>query len=121
LDANAGMSFASAAAPRLRCLKRTMRPAHRTTGAGFVARRSEMDLGWQELLIILVVVMIVFGAGKLPEVAKSLGQGVKAFKQEAEGPDGILGTGSTAATSTTAGPAATTGAPVERQVRAEDI
>jgi sec-independent protein translocase protein TatA len=87
--------------------------------AGIVARRSEMDLGWQELLIILVVVMIVFGAGKLPEVARSLGQGVKAFKQEAEGPDGILGTGPTA--STTAGPAAAGGAPVERQVRADDI
>ncbi|HEU0116238.1 MAG TPA: twin-arginine translocase TatA/TatE family subunit [Thermomicrobiales bacterium] len=77
-----------------------------------------MDLGWQELLIILVVVMIVFGAGKLPEVAKSLGQGVKAFKQEAEAPDGILGASSTP--STAAGPAAA-GAPVERQVRADDI
>jgi sec-independent protein translocase protein TatA len=87
--------------------------------AGIVARRSEMDLGWQELLIILVVVMIVFGAGKLPEVARSLGQGVKAFKQEAEGPAGILGTGPTA--STTVGPAAASGAPVERQVRADDI
>jgi sec-independent protein translocase protein TatA len=78
-----------------------------------------MDLGWQELLIILVVVMIVFGAGKLPEVARSLGQGVKAFKQEAESPDGILGTSSTAAT--TAGPATASAASVERQVRADDI
>jgi sec-independent protein translocase protein TatA len=42
-----------------------------------------MDLGWQELVIILVVVMIIFGAGKLPERARSLGQGVKAFKDEA--------------------------------------
>ena len=41
------------------------------------------DLGWQELMIILVVVLIVFGAGKLPEVAKSLGQGVKEFRAEA--------------------------------------
>lgn len=50
-----------------------------------------MDLGWQELVIILVVVMIVFGAGKLPEVAKSLGQGVKEFKSAAEAPDGLAG------------------------------
>jgi sec-independent protein translocase protein TatA len=40
------------------------------------------DLGWQELMIILVVVMFIFGAGKLPEIAKSLGQGVRAFREE---------------------------------------
>jgi len=40
-------------------------------------------LGWQELLIVLVIIMIIFGAGKLPDIAKSLGQGVKEFKQEA--------------------------------------
>ena len=42
-------------------------------------------LGWQELVIVLVIIMIIFGAGKLPEVAKSLGQGVKEFKQESAG------------------------------------
>ena len=41
-----------------------------------------LGLGWQELVIVLVIIMIIFGAGKLPEVAKSLGQGVKEFKQE---------------------------------------
>ncbi|MCC7022186.1 MAG: twin-arginine translocase TatA/TatE family subunit [Thermomicrobiales bacterium] len=41
-----------------------------------------MGLGWQELVIVLVIIMIIFGAGKLPEVAKSLGQGVKEFRQE---------------------------------------
>ena len=47
-------------------------------------------LGWQELVIVLVIIMIIFGAGKLPEVAKSLGQGVKEFKQEATAPvDGL--------------------------------
>ena len=44
-----------------------------------------MGLGWQELVIVLVIIMIIFGAGKLPEVAKSLGQGVKEFKQESAG------------------------------------
>ncbi len=43
-------------------------------------------LGWQELVIVLVIIMIIFGAGKLPEVVKSLGQGVKEFKQEANSP-----------------------------------
>ena len=37
-------------------------------------------LGTTELIIILVLVMIVFGAGKLPQVAKSLGKGVRDFK-----------------------------------------
>ena len=45
-------------------------------------------LGWQELLVVLVIVMIIFGAGKLPDIARSLGQGVKAFKQEATAPIG---------------------------------
>ena len=37
-------------------------------------------LGTTELIIILVLVMIVFGAGKLPQVAKSLGKGIREFK-----------------------------------------
>ena len=37
-------------------------------------------LGTTELIIILVLVMIVFGAGKLPQVASSLGKGVRNFK-----------------------------------------
>jgi sec-independent protein translocase protein TatA len=74
-----------------------------------------MAFGWQELVIILVVVMIIFGAGKLPELARSLGQGVKAFKDEAQSPDGILETGATAA-ATMAPPVA-----VDRHVRADDI
>ena len=38
-------------------------------------------LGTQELLIILVLVMIVFGAGKLPQVGSSLGKGLRNFKK----------------------------------------
>ena len=45
-----------------------------------------MGLGWQELVIVLIIIMIIFGAGKLPAVARSLGQGVKEFKEEAVGP-----------------------------------
>ena len=43
-------------------------------------------LGWQELVIVLVIIMIIFGAGKWPEIAKSLGQGVKEFREEAQAP-----------------------------------
>lgn len=38
-------------------------------------------LGTQELLIIMVVVMVVFGAGKLPQIGTSLGKGIRNFKQ----------------------------------------
>ncbi len=37
-------------------------------------------LGWQELTIILVIVIIIFGAGKLPEIGGALGKGIKEFK-----------------------------------------
>lgn len=37
-------------------------------------------LGTQELIIILVLVMIVFGAGKLPQVGSALGKGLRNFK-----------------------------------------
>lgn len=37
-------------------------------------------LGTTELLIILVLVMIIFGAGKLPKIGSALGQGMRNFK-----------------------------------------
>lgn len=38
-------------------------------------------LGTQELVIILVLVLIIFGAGKLPQVGGALGKGLRNFKQ----------------------------------------
>lgn len=35
---------------------------------------------WQ-ILIILVIILIIFGAGKLPKVMSDLGKGIKAFKE----------------------------------------
>ncbi len=37
-------------------------------------------LGHWEILLILVIVLIVFGAGKLPKVAGELAKGIKSFK-----------------------------------------
>jgi sec-independent protein translocase protein TatA len=36
--------------------------------------------GVQELLIVLVIVLIVFGANKIPQLGKGLGEGIKNFK-----------------------------------------
>jgi sec-independent protein translocase protein TatA len=38
-------------------------------------------LGYQELLLILLIVMILFGASRLPDLARSLGSSVKEFKK----------------------------------------
>ena len=38
-------------------------------------------LGHWEILIILIVVMIIFGAGKLPEIGGGIGKGIKNFKK----------------------------------------
>jgi sec-independent protein translocase protein TatA len=38
-------------------------------------------LGYQELLLILVIVLILFGANRLPSLARSLGSSVKEFKK----------------------------------------
>ncbi len=37
-------------------------------------------LGMPELLVILVIIIIVFGAGKLPEIGSGIGKGIKNFK-----------------------------------------
>lgn len=46
-----------------------------------------INLGVPELSIIFVLVLILFGPGKLPSVMKSLGDGVKQFKDAATGND----------------------------------
>jgi sec-independent protein translocase protein TatA len=42
---------------------------------------NEMALGYQELLIILAIVVVLFGASRLPQLAKALGQSKRAFKE----------------------------------------
>lgn len=37
-------------------------------------------LGWQELVIIMVIALIIFGPKKLPELGKSLGQAISSFR-----------------------------------------
>ena len=38
-------------------------------------------LGGQELILILLIILLLFGAQKLPELAKGLGKGIKEFKK----------------------------------------
>jgi sec-independent protein translocase protein TatA len=38
-------------------------------------------LGPTELIIVLVIILVVFGAGKLPDIASGLGKGIRDFKK----------------------------------------
>lgn len=45
--------------------------------------------GMPELIIILVIVLVVFGAGKLPEIGGAFGKSIRNFKRASEGKDEI--------------------------------
>jgi len=50
------------------------------------------SFGWMELLLILIIVLIIFGAGKLPQLGEGVGKAIKGFKRsvnEAESNDAI--------------------------------
>jgi sec-independent protein translocase protein TatA len=42
------------------------------------------DIGFREILLILLIVLILFGAKRIPEMMKAMGQGVKEFKKAAK-------------------------------------
>jgi len=44
-------------------------------------------IGFWEILLILVIVLIILGPKKLPELAKALGKAMKVYKQALEEPD----------------------------------
>lgn len=46
-------------------------------------------LGMPELIIILVIILIIFGAGKLPEIGAGLGKGIRSFKKSISDADEI--------------------------------
>lgn len=39
-------------------------------------------LGTGEIFLILIIVLVIFGAGKLPEIGGALGRGIRSFKKE---------------------------------------
>lgn len=47
------------------------------------------SLGWQELLLILVIVIIIFGVGKLPEIGGAMGKGIREFRTNATDDDAV--------------------------------
>jgi sec-independent protein translocase protein TatA len=45
--------------------------------------------GMPELLVILAIVLVMFGAGRLPEIGGALGKSIRNFKKTSEGKDEI--------------------------------
>jgi len=43
--------------------------------------------GMGELIVVLIIVLVLFGASRIPEIARSLGKGIKAFKHEVKDKD----------------------------------
>jgi len=46
-------------------------------------------IGMPELLVVLVIVLIIFGAGKLPEIGRGLGKGIRNFRRATTGMDEV--------------------------------
>ena len=46
-------------------------------------------IGPTELIIVLAIILIIFGAGKLPEIGGALGKGIRNFKKATREPDAI--------------------------------
>jgi len=40
-----------------------------------------MDIGWPELILILGACLLLFGAGRLPEIARQMGKAIQEFKK----------------------------------------
>ena len=38
-------------------------------------------ISWQELILILIVVLVIFGPGKLPDVGNAIGKGIREFRR----------------------------------------
>jgi len=51
----------------------------------FAAGALAWAVGWQEIVVIVIVVLILFGGRKIPELAKGLGKGLREFKREMQG------------------------------------
>lgn len=47
------------------------------------------SFGWMELLLILIIVLIIFGAGKIPQLGEGLGKAIKGFKKSVNEADAI--------------------------------
>ncbi len=62
------------------------------------------SLGFTEMILILFIVLIVFGAGKLPQLGEGIGKAIKGFKKSTQEADAIEPAAQAAQQQTTAAP-----------------
>lgn len=43
--------------------------------------------GWQELVVILAIVLVIFGAARLPQLGRAIGQAIRGFREGVSGKD----------------------------------
>lgn len=48
-----------------------------------------MGLGWTEVLMIFLIIVVIFGAKRLPEIGSSLGKGITNFKKAMKEPESL--------------------------------
>ena len=82
------------------------------------------SLGWQELVIVLIIVVIIFGAGRLPEIGGAVGKSIKEFRaQSSDETDDELeaGTTNTNLSQSTTTTTQEVKPNVQREVRADEV
>jgi sec-independent protein translocase protein TatA len=47
----------------------------------YLKKEKSMNLGVPELVIIFLIILVVFGAGKIPSIARDMGKGIREFKR----------------------------------------
>ncbi len=74
------------------------------------------SLGFTELILILFIVLIIFGAGKLPQLGEGIGKAIKGFKKSVHEADAIEAEAKAAQQQETAPQQAIPGAPTQATV-----
>lgn len=79
-----------------------------------------MGISWQELIVVLLIVLVLFGPKRLPEIGSSLGRGIRGFKDSMSGRDqlesSVVAAARHEAAQVTPGTAAPTAEPVPVEV-----
>lgn len=78
-----------------------------------------MGISWQELIVVLLIVLVLFGPKRLPEIGSSLGRGIRGFKDSLSGREQLESSVSAAARAEAAAQTGTT--PVAQPVPVEVV
>lgn len=79
------------------------------------------SLGWQELVIVLIIVIIIFGAGRLPEIGGAVGKSIKEFRNQSQDDAGEIASTTTKPADTPSSTSQDVKSNASREVRADEI